>query len=112
MKTTLRNLLYLALLTTAACSRSPREKAITTIVHHLEKTLKDPASYIPVEYDVVEMDPSRHDSTASAPSLMQAYSFAGWKITHKFKSRSESGMVKDTQLTFYVNRQYRIENVQ
>lgn len=123
MKTNLSNLLCLVLLITAGCSRSPQEKAITTIVHHLEKTLKDPSSYIPVQYDIeeiVETQPSGigHDSSFlhvansdTSGKWDPVNGFTGWKILHKFKCRAESGMVKDTQLTFYVSRGYKIEKV-
>jgi hypothetical protein len=123
MKTNLSHFLCLVLLLTAACSRSPQEKAIATIVHHLERTLKDPSSYIPVQYDVEEILETQAfvlpaDSSLSAVAQRDTgsktnpgHGFSGWKILHKFKCRSESGMVKDTQLTFYVSRGYKIEKV-
>lgn len=123
MKTNLPILTVLALLFTTACSRSPQEKAVATIVHHLEKTLKDPSSYIPVQYDIQEIMEAQvigaeTDSTIfplvkndSSGKWDGAGRFAGWKILHKFKCRSESGLVKDTQLTFYVSRGYIIEKV-
>ena len=122
MKKHVTSILYLVLLLSAACSRSPQEKAVAAIVHHLEKTLKDPSSYIPVQYaieEVFESKPAYLSSDSAGRNVLDPNTavpaenpaISGWRIVHKFKCRSESGVVKDTQLTFFVNRNYNIENI-
>src|SRR5687768_12275200 len=107
--------LLITLIILASCSRTPREKAITAIVHHLEKNLKDPASYIPLDYTVEEhwsdVEPVAvnnekntlvmHENNSETPADdPKTSTLQGWKILHKFRCRSESGALKDTQLLF------------
>ena len=127
MKTTVRSAvpILLLLFATASCSRSPKEKAVSVIVYHLEKNLKDPSSYIPVHFKIEEQWTNESvtlekELPVSKNSLLKdsignrptASGLKGWKILHKFRSRSESGMIKDTQLLFYINSRYQIEKVQ
>ena len=121
-----RLLLIYSLLLVASCSleQSPRQKLEHRVRRYLGGSLNDPRSYIPLKFEISERYMPHRTAAALRRERVSKFVFGCsfekklpadeplpadpamvqccWKVKHRFVYKNNSGDLRDSMLTFYI----------
>lgn len=131
-----RLLLLYVLLVVSSCSphESPKEKLEYRVRRYLGGSLNDTRSYIPLGFEIsgrfaangaaadmrrqqmngfvfacsVEKQMSGNEKEPVNNALIQCC----WKVKHRFVYKNNSGDLRDSMLTFYIDTAYQIQRIE
>lgn len=137
MVTNLKLWLVIVLLGSCTFHTTPKDKVQERIRRYLSGSLNDSRTYIPINFKIREeltgTTPEFERKSDSLSSLMindkmdfreylrqdsllveeyKSMLITGWTVQHRFIYKNNSGSLKDSLLTFYLDTAYNIEKVQ
>ena len=125
---------FLVLLASCSLNNTPQQKLEQRVRRYLGGSLNDTRSYIPIQFDImarfapngiaaamrreqmndfvfgcaVEKHITDLESLPADKSLVQCC----WKVKHRFVYKNNSGDLRDSMLTFYIDTAYQIQKIE
>jgi hypothetical protein len=131
-----RLLLIYFLLLVGSCSleQSPQEKLEHRVRRYLGGSLNDTRSYIPLQFEIAGRFAPNGAAATMRRQQMKGFVFACsvekqiagdtpepvdtaliqccWKVKHRFVYKNNSGDLRDSMLTFYIDTAYQIQKIE
>lgn len=127
----------LLILVSCGFRRDTKNQLEDRVRRYLSGSLNDPRTYIPLQFNIKEQFTGSHpefqkqSDSLVATMLGDRISFreymrqdslliaryknvllSGWKVDHRFIYKNNSGILRDSLLTFFIDTAYNIERVQ
>lgn len=125
---------FLIHFTSCSWNDTPQEKLEHRVRRYLDGSLNDARSYIPIQFEIAARFAPNGSAAAMRQEQLKSFVFACevekqladlnalpadknmvqccWKVKHRFVYKNNSGDLRDSMLTFYIDTAYQIQKIE